>query len=210
MISIKKQKTVQARIKQNALMYGNKAANLIELDQLCKEIKSKNIKIKIPRFFPLSHQLIQSHLATHFASWPTIWKAFLKEQDQHKTLTTSAIKILKELQKKIIDCFKMHPLNLKEITESTLASDTLFMVRSTGEEDTVDIANPGGNKSVAAVKSDDIFISSAIGVVVASYLSEKSLMQRLLSGDSITKTPFMPVLLQTMIGERLRCMQITI
>ena len=77
------------------------------------------------------------------------------------------------------------------------------MVRSTGEEDTVDMANPGGNKSVAAVKLDSIAISNAIGVVVASYISEKSLTQRLLSGDDISKPSFMPVLIQRMIGEKL-------
>jgi len=200
MISTKEQPSVQEHIKKTALLYGNKAANLVELDQICSQLSSKEITISIPTFYPLSDTFIKSHLDTHFANWKKQWQAFVTEQGENKTaLTPKAIAKLKELRTGIIDCFKQHPIDLKSIVKTPLSPEELFMVRSTGEEDTVEMANPGGNKSVAAVKPDRLSISKALGDVAASYLRKKSLTQRLLSGDDITKTPFMPALIQTMV-----------
>ena len=72
------------------------------------------------------------------------------------------------------------------------------MVRSTGDEDRVDVANYGGNESVP---SDFDSISSSIGKVISSYFSENSMSQRLKSGEKITeKPPLMPCLIQEVIG----------
>ena len=75
------------------------------------------------------------------------------------------------------------------------------MVRSTGLEDRVGLSNAGGNESVTSVMPNLQAIWRAMGKVVRSYLSKKSLAQRLASGDDITQDPFMPVLIQIMIGE---------
>lgn len=73
------------------------------------------------------------------------------------------------------------------------------MVRSTGDEDRVDVANPGGNESVP---SDGDKISSSIGAVISSYFSKKSMSQRLKSGEEITSNPpLMPCLIQELVGE---------
>src|SRR4029079_13661071 len=82
-------------------------------------------------------------------------------------------------------------------------------VRSSGMEDSDELANPGGNKSYSGIKPDAESISKAMGKVVASYFSEKSLEQRLKGIDgqsdritsSILSDAFMPVLLQKMINE---------
>ncbi|MBF0299757.1 MAG: ankyrin repeat domain-containing protein, partial [Oligoflexia bacterium] len=66
------------------------------------------------------------------------------------------------------------------------------------------IANPGGNESLPAYPNKKA-IAKAIGVVVASYFSEKSLKQRHISGEGdkvFSEKPFMPVLLQKMVGEK--------
>ena len=194
---------VQDRIKKNGSIYGNKAANLMELDSICKNLSSKYIQIEIPQIFPIADEVIKSHLDANAKEWRTLWNAFVQEQGAGKALTEKSKIKLKELHDLIITTFKSHPVNESIINEIKLPADTLFMVRSTGEEDTVDMANPGGNKSVAAVKLDNVSISKAIGVVVGSYVSEKSLTQRLLSGDDISKPSFMPVLIQRMIGEKL-------
>jgi hypothetical protein len=76
------------------------------------------------------------------------------------------------------------------------------MVRSSGDEDRTDIANAGGNESVPSVPANAIAIWQAMGVVVQSYFSEKSLRQRLLAGDTITTRFFIPVLIQRMVGEK--------
>ena len=194
---------VQDRIKKNGLHFGNKASNLMELDSLCKNLNSKEIQIAVPQIFPIADTVIKSHLDTHAKEWRKLWGEFVQEQGKSNALTERSKEKLKQLHEFIIFTFKKYPIDENIIKAIKLPADTLFMVRSTGEEDTVDMANPGGNKSVAAVKLDNVAISNAIGVVVGSYVSEKSLTQRLLSGDDISKPSFMPVLIQRMIGEKL-------
>lgn len=208
---------VQLRIQENAKLFGNKAANLIELDSLSKAIKSKKIHVQIPEIFPVSDEIIKNHLDQYASGWREKWNLFIELQSKYDSiqnklrnkrteiasLSDDAKNVLKELQTIVVDCFKQYPIDEKIIDTVKLPPGTLLMVRSTGEEDNVDIANPGGNESVAAVKLDRKSISDAIAIVVASYFSEKSLTQRLLSKDSIIKTPFVPVLMQKMIGEEL-------
>jgi len=197
------QRAVSSRVQKNALIYGNKTANLMELKRICEKTQSSDISVKIPEIFPLSNENIQNHLDKHADKWRELWLEFTNSQQEEKALTEKSREILKNLRKIIKDCFKEHPLSQDTLKNSGLPSDTLLMVRSTGEEDTDDMANPGGNKSIAAVKLDSNAISNAIGKVIASYFGEKSLTQRLLSKDNITKLPLMPVLIQKMIGEKL-------
>lgn len=82
-----------------------------------------------------------------------------------------------------------------------LPDGKLFMVRSTSNEDRVDLANPGGNDSTPSYKED---ASASIGRVVASYVGFNSLSQRLKSGEDITSSyPLSACLIQTMVGEGL-------
>jgi len=193
---------VQERIKTNGSIFGNKSANLIELDTLSKSLHSELIRIQIPEIFPLADKTVKSHLELHAPEWRKLWDEFVSVQGSERALTEASKKVLEKLHQLITSTFETHPVSDDIINAIKLDPETQFMVRSTGEEDTVDMANPGGNKSVAAVKLDKQAISNAMGVVVASYVSEKSLTQRLLSGDDISKPSFMPVLIQRMIGEK--------
>lgn len=201
--------TVADRIKKNGSLYGNKSANLMELDEISKHVNNKAIRVQVPEIFPLSDEFIRSHLDKYAVSgwfsgydWSALWQEFVTLQGTNTVLTEDAKSKLQLLRDTITTIFSRYPIE-GVIEQIQLPPDTLFMVRSTGEEDTVEVANPGGNKSVAAVGLDRVSMSRAIGVVVASYLSEKSLTQRLLSGDDISKPSFMPVLIQRMIGEKL-------
>lgn len=197
---------VQLRIKKDGAEFGNKAANLRELEQFCASISSQSIRVQIPEICPLSHDFIQGHLNQHAPQWNHLWELFVKEQGKSTTLEPKALNHLQQLQSLIKKTFIDHPID-KELTDfAKLMEDKQvnLMVRSTGKEDDVTAANPGGNESVAAVQPNIHSISQAIGVVIASYFSEKSLKQRLLSpppANDITQPPFMPVLLQRMIGE---------
>ena len=92
---------------------------------------------------------------------------------------------------------------LKRLIASIESNNEKLMVRSTGKEDTDELANAGGNESVANVSPNTKQLLRAIKIVVASYFSEKSLVQRLASGDrSLRKTPVTPILIQRMIGEK--------
>lgn len=196
-------KNIQDRIKKIAFEFGNKAANLIELEQLCKSIPTSDIHVQIPSIFPLSDSSMKSHLDLHASEWRKLWDLFVTEQTGKKKLTHESKKIIQQLQTLMRNCFQKNPIKTEEISSNPLPTDTMFMVRSTGEEDTSEMANPGGNKSIAAVEPESKAVSAAIGDVIASYVSKKSLTQRLLSGDDITKPPFMPVLIQSMVGEKL-------
>jgi len=87
-----------------------------------------------------------------------------------------------------------------------------LMVRSTGKEDTQEVANAGGNESVANVEPTCKDVLKAMGIgkkegqlgVVSSYFSKKSFSQRLGIGDQslFSQEPLTPVLIQKMIGEK--------
>lgn len=205
---------IQQAIKKDGDQLGNKSANLLALDKLCLKLaKELNVKVVVPSISPIPHSIIKKHLDTYAPTWMKAWEEFKKAQGQEMgELTAAAIVKLKEIQKLITEAF-IHPLSKEVISilQSYLQglqkqdpSQAMLMVRSTGREDAVDIANPGGNESVAAVKADQESIQKAIAVVVESYFSEKSLKPRLLSKQNILEDPFMPVLIQRMIGEPLQ------
>ena len=93
------------------------------------------------------------------------------------------------------------------LKKANLKETDLLMVRSTGKyEDMKNLANPGGNDSFPC-HANVQEIKKAVGKVVASYFSEKSLGQRLTlkkenpAAANITETYYPAVLLQKMIGE---------
>ncbi len=185
--------------------YGNKSANLIVMRDKCK---SK--WIKVPDICPLSHNQCLAHLNQYYPGWQDKWGAFKRLQaSQNGGLAEGTHEILKELRLGIEQSFVEHPLKSEEITEYLsrhFKPGEVLMVRSTGKEDSAELANPGGNESYAGISADIEAVSTACGKVIASYFSEKSLEQRLKAkqvDDSILGEPFMPVLLQKMIGELL-------
>lgn len=101
---------------------------------------------------------------------------------------------------------KSDPLQSKEVQELLKHANEgtwRLMVRSTGKEDTKELANAGGNESVANVAPTKADILRAIGRVVSSYLRPKSINQRLGAGDkTLFDKPLVPALLQRMIGEK--------
>ncbi len=83
-----------------------------------------------------------------------------------------------------------------------IGTNDRFMVRSTGREDTEELANAGGNESVANVQKEIKDILNAMAIVVSSYFSAKSMTQRLGARDpNLLDAPFTPVLFQKMVGE---------
>ncbi|MFA6302899.1 MAG: PEP/pyruvate-binding domain-containing protein [Legionella sp.] len=199
--------SVQQRIDDSARKVGNKAANLQELQALCQKISSLNVPVHVPELYALEHDMITSHLDKSAPDWRNLWSNFVQEQGKAElgSLAPQALAKLQLLRALIVKTFETYPLSSEELEQylGTLPDKSLLMVRSTSKEDSVDLANPGGNESIAAVAPDKHAISKAMGEVVASYFSEKSLKQRLISNDNITEFPFMPVLLQRMIGEPL-------
>lgn len=201
--------TVRQKIDERAKTVGNKAANLLELEEFCHQINDQTLPftVRIPELHTLNHQFIISHLDKNAPRWRTLWDDYVEEQKKAEpgSLSDAARVKLQEIRRLILTTLVAHPLSTEELKQyiGDLPEQSLLMVRSTGKEDTADLANPGGNESIAAVAPNELAISKAIGEVMASYSGEKSLKQRLISNDDITEFPFMPVLLQRMIGEPL-------
>ena len=178
---------------------GYKAANLDFLDKLLLEFKASaqgNINIEVPKHISISNQDITAHLNQYAPKWQEQWVKFCELQGSDENLGPEAITKLAEIQASIKQAFT----GSKTLKTEDLDQAENWMVRSTGEEDRVDVANPGGNESVP---SDTASINPSIAQVVASYFSEKSMSQRLKSGENITaKPPLMACLIQKLIGEK--------
>ena len=179
----------------NAHQFGNKAANLMELQKVLGK------EADVPDFCALSHKEIAKVVSTE--KFNLLWEKFKTQQGSQKQYLNSEAKaILVEIRKEITEALRNYRSPNMETWLSS-HKDQLLMVRSTGKEDSKTNANAGGNESVAAVKPEKSSVSEAIKTVVLSYFSDKSLEQRLLADDDITKDPFMPVLLQVMESEKL-------
>ncbi len=203
---------------RNGEEFGNKSANLMLLRGLSTEINKDvgpaNIEVSVPEFLPISHQRVFDFLnGDRFLE--EAWTRFKVAQGDVKgNLTSGAVAILEEIRIKIARDFseKGQEFRFNELDDffvrlGSLAiplgsENILLMVRSTGKEDTKECPNAGGNESVAAVKLERQDVLEAMSVVVQSYFSEKSLTQRLIANDDILVDPFVPVLIQVMIGEK--------
>lgn len=192
-------------IEERSNQYGNKTANLYELQSVFTGEHLLFDKLRVPEFYSLSNDFIQEHLNRHVPKWRETFEQFKTAQQSNKRITKEASQELEALRKLIIKAFEEHLIEDPKVhifLEILTTKNATLMVRSTGEEDTADAANPGGNKSIAGVSPNIEAVTKAIGQVIASYFSEKSLKQRLLAeNNDITKAAFVPVLLQRMVGE---------
>jgi hypothetical protein len=181
-------------LKDQATTFGNKTANLERLQRLFTE----DPHVVIPLFRGIQHRDILEHITTSFPDFLPLWEEF-KHVIGSPPEISRGTEVLLQIQAGIASCFKDFD---HEAIEAMMTRREKLMVRSTGHEDTKELANAGGNESVANVAPSKDDIKEAIGRVIASYFGMKSLRQRFESGDDITQDPFMPVLLQVMIGEK--------
>ncbi len=183
---------------QTAIQIGNKAASLVYLQKALGEEAS------VPHFLPIQHKEILRHILTYYPAYEEDWVQ-VQNSLSDETLTEDSLNFLSQIQERIEDLFKTHRFNTSSIENflSQFDEESLLMVRSSGMEDSIYHTNAGGNLSVAGVRIAHEAISEAIGQVVASYFSHRSMTQRSLVKDSLSKTPLLPVFLQVMIGERI-------
>ena len=216
----------RASFNQYAAQFGNKTANLHELGRIASALNSEQPGIKnryeVPSFLGISHdEVVQYLVSVPFDETISTldyikqeWERFKQQQPRGATaLAVDAQRTLENIRKSITRAFSpKHPFfvaneqrkeQLNNFLALTKERKALLMVRSTGREDSKELANAGGNESVSSVLPAIDAISKAMVEVVASYFSEKSIGQRLVAKDKkLFADPFMPVLLQIMIGER--------
>jgi hypothetical protein len=206
---------------------GYKTANLDEVVQLCKEDFGQ-YQFQVPAYKCITTFKVFQALHTHGLDVEKKWKEILikhfpsqSEKDQAyltKKFTPDFLADCAALRQQIHDGIqnilerspfvKLDELfetpGLDELTAEVASRDERLMERSTGIEDTKEMANAGGNTSVPNVIPNKFYILNAMKEVVSSIFGERSLKQRLGVGDPTLfgEIPFAPVLLQRMIGER--------
>jgi len=215
----------RASFNQYAAQFGNKTANLHELGRIAMALNQEQPGIKnryeVPSFLGISHNEVVQYLTSvpfdeARSTYDYIrqeWEQFKQQQPRGATaLTVDAQRTLENIRKSITHAFarnlffvanEQRKEQLNKFLTTAAGRKALLMVRSTGREDSKELANAGGNESVSSVLPEIDAISKAMAEVVASYFSEKSIGQRLVAKDKkLFADPFMPVLLQIMIGER--------
>lgn len=187
--------------------FGYKAAHLIDKRKMLQKISSFPVTVEIPPFLPLSRGNIEQHINESFkeSGLPFLseqWGEFCHIQGQNtQQLLPEAKKKLETIRKNIEKCFIISTFETSDLKEfCILYKLERLMVRSSGNEDSEDLDNSGGNETACNIFPDPKHISAAIATVIASYFSEKSLEQRLLAGDDILQLPTLATLIQVMIG----------
>lgn len=205
--------TIEADLKKTAIEdgYGYKYANLKQLEAVAKIFNNFKAsfghflyKITVPEFRGIPSKAIQDFLTQRGINFSERWK----ESIHDKQIDWNT---LGKLEKEIVSLFeKAGDIKSLDTAFGIIGIDNVlkenksqrFMVRSTGKEDTDELANAGGNKSVPNVEPNNSDILHVMGTVVASYVSKWSLEQRSnLKDPSVLELPLTPVLIQCMIGE---------
>jgi hypothetical protein len=208
----------------SAKQYGNKTHNLSLLNsKIAQEFKIGDFAytVKVPDFVGYTSDEIKKFLSKNGLDIDKEWSEIcapllLKEKTILDTIFDTKqyppefLSRVEELSSRIRVCFQQHIFEpLTHLADDPRFKNNRLMVRSTGKEDTKEFANAGGNETVANVEPTAQAVSQAMGVVVASYIGIKSLKQRLAVAPTkahiaeILGESFLPVLVQTMIGEKL-------
>ncbi len=210
--------------------YGSKTDNLRFLKE---HIEKTEENILVPDFTAFSNNEIKTLLQTFKIDLNQYWTNEIANVDlenlfQGNQLSENFTSKLEDISKNIFDAFNENsntnialPEEVQTFINKASKENWNLMVRSTGMEDTDEVSNAGGNETVANVKPNKQDILKAMGIVVASYFSPKSFNQITIELFARGKTkeeiknillaqPFVPVLIQRMIGERQDAQEIDI
>ncbi|GEP41369.1 protein kinase domain-containing protein [Brevifollis gellanilyticus] len=177
---------------QRVEKFGSKTANLYRIADL---------GVKVPELAPVSSKEVFDHLmkmdteGVIMKSWEAMKRNGKVDDVNLKAITDSIGKIFD----------KGYPFTTEQRKwiEETMAGKVII-ARSTGDEDSADTPNAGGNESVLFVEPNTASVSKAMKEVVLSYFGADSLRNRIV-GDGLDKVltslPKMPVLLMEMVAE---------
>lgn len=195
--------------------YGNKTANLASIKAIIDQLKNQNIPVEVPEFMGIAHDEVKNFLqvAGALEQINDVWEQFKSHQRGRVELTDEGKAFLVLIRTTIDEAFKKdffiadsdRNQELQSFLKRIHGNNLKLMVRSTGKEDSKEMANAGGNESIANVEAEIKEISLAMSRVLQSYFSEKSFNQRIAAGESeisLFSDPFFPVLLQVMVGEK--------
>lgn len=181
---------------------GTKVQKLEELSCLF----NGNLHVEIPSFRGIPSTTILSFLKekapTVFVEWEKLKKMDLNTTTFQKSLSVELI--LERIAFSIKQAFSSGEFFFdKNWLDEQARKGNFLIVRSTGCEDG-SFANAGANESIVYVPPENVPLCEAIGKVVASYFSKKSLQMRLNTGiNPFFEKMQLAVLIQELIGEPL-------
>ena len=177
--------------------YGTKHANLVRMGEISEALALQDLEIPAPRGIASDDILafLPQEVFDH-------WEA-LKEAGIESLKTPQAKKHLNAIEQAIDSAFSRGTLNLPiDWLEERKRAGDFLMVRSTGDEDSKQTANAGGNISCAYVEPSVEAFMQAAGAVVKSYFSVDSLQNRINAGVNPFKEPLkLAITAQPLIGE---------
>ena len=198
--------------------YGNKHKNLILLSLLVKLLGLDWLKIPLPKGVSSEEveKLLRAEEPLIFTMWDELGKlycehkgpatSFLQNEEAAEKLKAIQVAIRKAFQRAadVEDSSELAP-EFDEWVKEKSGNGSHLMVRSTGAgEDAENLSNAGGNKSRSYVNPDRKDVYEAMGDVVASYFSKRSMQNRLNMGSNPFESSLqLAVTMQEVIGEKL-------
>lgn len=181
--------------KEYVQKFGSKTANLYEIE---------NLGVKVPERSPVSSKEIFDHIMAKDTD--NVIKTSWEAMKSNGKVDDVNLKAITDKIEEIMDEGFPFTEQQKTWINDTMAGKVII-ARSTGDEDSADTPNAGGNESVLFVEPNTESVSKAMKEVVLSYFGADSLRNRIV-GDGMEKVlaglPKMPVLLMEMIAEPIK------
>lgn len=190
--------------------YGRKHKHLMMQSQLLEVLKIPGVTIPVPHGISNTKltNFIRKFVPEVFKHWQELKVLFKSYSDSQPFLDTlEATHLLKTINEQLITAFSKPQVELFDPEwiswiKSIEEAGEYLMVRSTGAEDSRQMANAGGNLSKAYVLPEIGAITQAIGAVIASYFSRNSLQNRINAGfNPFEEEMTLAVTTQRLIGE---------
>ncbi len=188
---------LQKKHQDNIEKFGSKTANLDEMARIGVTVPGRN---------PVSTKEIFDHLLAQDKG--NVIKTSWETMKQNGKIDDVNLKKITDKIEEIFDKPGGFPFTTEQRKwiEETMAGKVII-ARSTGDEDSADTPNAGGNESVLFVEPNTASVSKAMKEVVLSYFGADSLRNRIVGdgmGTVLAGLPKMPVLLMEMIAEPIR------
>ena len=190
-------------LSEEDLSCGNKHANLIEMADFVETLDHPLITIPRPQAIPSPKvmEFLKKTAPNVFKEWENLQRLYLNANSFSES--KEAMEILAHIDAAIEKAFSNSDAYQQlGIPDSLLNQNDFLMVRSSGDEDSHESANAGGNASESYVSPNKKEICKAVGKVVKSYFSKPSLLNRLKANPNTFQQELkLGVTVQKLIGE---------
>jgi len=190
-------------LRQELNQFGNKHKNLILMEGVVNALGVDGLHIPTPQGVSTDevHAFLQKNAPEVFEHWEAMGKLKgIEPFFENPEVKAHFEAIDRAIEKAFAEGFTFSP-EMKKWIEGLKG---YLMVRSTGAEDTDQLANAGGNLSKAYVPADLQEVSAALGAVVRSYFGKGSLQNRLNAGmNPFEEELRLAVTMQELIGEEI-------